>query len=62
MSGSARKLAGFLSRSDPLPKTIKEKKVDELRADLKERSLDTKGKKAELGKRLRDGLIAEMGG
>ena len=62
VSGSAGKLAGFLSRSNPLPKTIKDKKVDELRADLKERGLDTKGKKAELGKHLRDGMIAEMGG
>ena len=60
VSGSAGKLAGFLSRSDPL--TAPNHQGEKGRwmsfglTSSKGRGLDTKGKKAELG------MIAEMGG
>ena len=62
VSGAVGKLVGFLSRSDTLPEAIKTKKVAELRTELEKRELATKGKKGELQKRLRDEMIAEMGG
>ena len=53
---------GFLSRDDALPPEITKLKPAQLKAALKRRKLDEKGKKAELQTRLRDAIIDEEGG
>ena len=53
---------GFLSRDDNIPPEITKLKAAELKAELKKRKLDEKGKKAELQTRLHHAIIDEYGG
>ena len=53
---------GFLSRDDKFPPEITKLKAAELKAELKKRKLDEKGKKAELQTRLHHAIIDEYGG